>query len=92
MPAYKEDNNTWTSRFYVTDYKGERKQKKRRGFATKREAQEFERELLAKSNLNLDMSFQSLYDLYMEDMKHKIKATYFYKQRVHNQFEDITFF
>ena len=63
MPAYKEDNNTWTCRFYVTDYKGERKQKKRRGFTTKREAQEFEREFLAKSNLNLDMSFQSLYDL-----------------------------
>ena len=46
MPVNKEENGTWTSRFYVTDYKGERKQKKRRGFATKREAQEFEREFL----------------------------------------------
>ena len=35
MPVNKEKNGTWTSRFYVTDYKGERKQKKRRGFATK---------------------------------------------------------
>ena len=85
MPVNKEENGTWTSRFYVTDYKGERKQKKRRGFATKREAQEFEREFLAKSNLNLDMSFQSLYDLYMEDMKHRLKQhTFISKEYIIN--------
>ena len=85
MPVNKEENGTWTCRFYVTDYKGERKQKKRRGFATKREAQEFEREFLAKSNLNLDMSFQSLYDLYMEDMKHRLKQhTFISKEYIIN--------
>ena len=49
MPAYKEDNNTWTSRFYITDYKGVKIQKKERGFTTKREALEFEREAIAKA-------------------------------------------
>lgn len=45
MPANKETNGTWTSRFYITDYKGIKIQKKKRGFSTKKEALEYERKL-----------------------------------------------
>lgn len=44
MPAYKEANGTWCARFYTSDYYGNRTQKKKRGFKTKREALEYERE------------------------------------------------
>ena len=44
MPVYKnEDNGTWYVLTRYLDWKGERKQKCKRGFETKREAQEWER-------------------------------------------------
>ena len=43
MPVYKnEDNGTWYVLTRYLDWKGERKQKCKRGFETKREAQEWE--------------------------------------------------
>ena len=44
MPVFKnEDNGTWYVMARYVNWKGERKQKCKRGFATKREAQEWER-------------------------------------------------
>lgn len=78
MPANKDDKNgTWTSRFYYSDYEGNRKQKFKRGFATKREALEWEREFLAKIESSPEMSFNSLYELYINDIKNRVKETTF---------------
>ena len=42
MPVFKnEDNGTWYVMARYVNWKGERKQKCKRGFATKREAQEY---------------------------------------------------
>ena len=47
MPVYKnEDNGTWYVMTWYTNWKGEHKQKCKRGFPTKHEAQEWERTLL----------------------------------------------
>lgn len=73
MPAYKEGNGTWTARVYYTNFYGERKQKNKRGFSTKREALEFEREFLSKCMFSVSMSFKSLYELYMEDLSHRLR-------------------
>ena len=44
MPVFKnEGNGTWYVMARYVNWKGERKQKCKRGFATKREAQEWER-------------------------------------------------
>ncbi len=44
MPVFKnEDNRTWYVMARYVNWKGERKQKCKRGFATKKEAQEWER-------------------------------------------------
>lgn len=44
MPVFKnESNNTWYVMARYVNWKGERKQKCKRGFTTKREAQEWER-------------------------------------------------
>lgn len=43
MGAFKnKDNGTWYVQFRYTDWKGERQQKLKRGFATKKEAQAWE--------------------------------------------------
>ena len=52
MPVYKDDERgTWYASFYYTDWQGRRKLKKKRGFERKKDAQEFEREFLAKQEL-----------------------------------------
>ncbi|MBR8749956.1 hypothetical protein IX317_001636 [Fusobacterium sp. DD29] len=74
MSATK-DNKTgkWISRFYYTTYEGNKKQAFKRGFATKKEALEYEREFLNKLDLNIDMTFKSLYELYMEDIRNRLR-------------------
>jgi len=46
------------------NWKGERKQKCKRGFATKREAQEWERKFQLQNSADLDMSFEAFSELY----------------------------
>ena len=57
MPIYKtEKNGTWYAMVRYKDWKGERKQKCQRGFATKREAQEWERQFQLQKQANMDMT------------------------------------
>ena len=61
MPVFKnEDNGTWYVMARYVNWKGERKQKCKRGFATKREAQEWERMFKLQTSSDLDMSFEAL--------------------------------
>ena len=44
MPAYKDETrNNWYCAFYFEDWNGERKKKMKRGFETKKAAQDWER-------------------------------------------------
>lgn len=47
----------------------------KRGFKTKKEAASWELEFLEKQQGTPDMSFQAIYDLYMEDMEHRLKTS-----------------
>ena len=65
MPTYYDKKTkTWFCRFYYTDYKGEKKQKKKRGFKLQREAKEFERHFLEQQSTDLNMSFENFVKLY----------------------------
>lgn len=77
MPAYyDEKTKTYRALFYYTNWKGEKKQKCKRGFLKKKDAQEYEREFLRKENLTAaDMSFNSLMELYFDDMKTRLRET-----------------
>lgn len=72
MAVYK-DGDKWRVVFRFTNWKGERKQTQKRGFATKREAQMWEREELLKQGSKLDMTFASFFEIYEEDKKKRIK-------------------
>ncbi len=55
MPVFKnEGNGTWYVMARYVNWKGERKQKCKRGFATKREAQEWERKFQLQNSADLD--------------------------------------
>ena len=74
MPVYKnEDNGTWYVLTRYLDWKGERKQKCTRGFETKREAQEWERVFQQQSAADMDMNFAAFVELYIKDMKPRLK-------------------
>ena len=76
MPAYKDEKTgKWFAKFYYTNWQGIKKQKWKRGFATKKEALGFERDFLEKQSANPDMTFQNLYQIYMEDMAARLKQS-----------------
>ena len=74
MAAFKnKDNGTWYVQFRYTDWTGERQQKLKRGFATKKEAQAWEREFLMEKQADINMTFESFVGLYEKDIKPKLK-------------------
>ena len=76
MPVYKDEaRGTWYASFYYTNWKGERKLKKKRGFELKRLAEDFERQFLLKVSGSPNMTFQSLVELYYEDFEHRIRGS-----------------
>ena len=84
MPIYKDEKyNTWFCKFYYVDYNGQKKQKLKRGFKTKREAKEFENRFLVKHQKDVTMPFSSLVKYYKEDMETRLKpATIYTKQNI----------
>lgn len=68
MAVYK-DKDKWRAIYRFTNWKGERKQTQKRGFATKREALMWEREVMLKQEAKLDMTFSSFFEIYEADKK-----------------------
>lgn len=74
MPAFKDKKgSTWNVQFRYTDWQGDRQQKFKRGFATKREAQDWERQFLMQKQADTNMTFASFVQLYEQDVRPKLK-------------------
>ena len=69
MPSYKDTaTGKWYCKFMYTDATGEHKQKKKRSFNLKREADEWERNFLAANRVpTCDMPFCDFVDVYIKD-------------------------
>ena len=68
MAAYKDSKGNWYVSVYYDNWQGTRSRKVKRGFATKREALEWEREFLQKGKGDLDMTFEAFSDIYKKDL------------------------
>lgn len=78
MAVYQEkDKGTWRVVFRYTDFTGERKQTQKRGFKTKREATEWEHEMMLRKGNKLDMTFESFYEMYSEYKRQRVKESTF---------------
>lgn len=74
MPAYKEEKSgMWSSQFYYTDWTGKRRKKHKRGFRTKKEAQQYEAEFIRASKADMDMTFGSFVKVYFDDKEVELK-------------------
>lgn len=72
--AYKEkDTKKWTAQWFETTAKGEKKKRRKRGFETKREALEFERQKKLNSVKSMDMKLSEFVEVYFEDKQNELK-------------------
>lgn len=76
MPVYKDKyTSKWFCKFYYTEPKtGESKQKMKRGFNLKREAEAYEREFLTNLSYSPSMLFAEFYERYKDDRYPKLAA------------------
>lgn len=74
MPAYKDKKTgKWYASFYYANWKGVREKKMKRGFETKKAALDWEREFLMQSSADLDMRFETFTEIYVADLKQRIR-------------------
>lgn len=73
MAAFRDQNGKWFTSFRYTNWQGERVQKLKRGFSTRREALEWEREFLQSKTSDLTMTFGSFVNIYTDDIKDRIR-------------------
>ena len=65
----------WMSQVRVTDWTGKTIHKKKRGFQTRKEALQWERDFISQSTGSLGMTFNDFIELYMKDMEHRLKPS-----------------
>lgn len=74
MSASKDkERGTWKIYLRYVDWQGVKQIHTKRGFATKRETLEYEREFLASKSRDLNMLFESFVEIYLSDLKPRIK-------------------
>lgn len=74
MPATR-DGKLWRSQFYYKDWQGIHRKKNKRGFKTKGEADEWERNFLQQQQKNLDISFENFVEIYFADMENRLRES-----------------
>lgn len=71
--SVSKDGKFWRCQFYYKDWQGERKKKNKRGFRTKNEAEQWERDFRQQHSGKLSIRFDNFVETYMEDMKHRLR-------------------
>ena len=80
MGVYKEGKN-WKVQVYYRDWQGNRKRKQKRGFRTKGEAKEWERDFLQQQTQSVDIEFGNFLELYYKDMEVRLRENTMYTKR-----------
>ena len=74
MSAYKDKTQgTWYVSFRYIDWTGKKTQKLKRGFKTKKEALNYEKEFIRKTAADMKMEMGSFIEVYFEDKKNELK-------------------
>lgn len=76
MPAYKDnERNTWFVKFQYKNWKDEKKWVTKRGFKTKREALQWEKEFQLQRQGSIEMSFADFANVYRADRTPRLKES-----------------
>lgn len=63
----------WLIQYRYKDWTGKNRKSTKRGFKTKREAEEWYRDFLMKQSQSCDMKFCDFVTMYLEDMRHRLR-------------------
>ena len=74
MPATR-DGKTWRCQFYYEDWQGVRHKKNKRGFKTKAEAEEWERNFRQQQRKDLDINFENFVEIYFSDVENRLRES-----------------
>ena len=74
MPATR-DGKTWRCQFYYEDWQGIRHKKNKRGFKTKAEAEEWERNFRQQQRKDLDINFENFVEIYFADVENRLRES-----------------
>ena len=75
MAVYKDKNRTWYVSARYDNWQGEHARKVKRGFKTKKDAMEWERDFLLEKAGSLDMTFEAFVELYKTNLKERLKQS-----------------
>lgn len=74
MKAEKDKKiGKWLIQYRYTDWQGKRRKSTKRGFATKREAEEWLRNFLITQKADFDMKFENFWKMYYADMETRLR-------------------
>ena len=74
MKAEKDKKTgKWLIQYRYTDWQGKRRKSTKRGFATKREAEEWLRNFLITKKVDFDMKFEDFWKMYCADMETRLR-------------------
>lgn len=76
MPVYKDSGrNSWFVQLNMTDFTGSHKSIKKRGFATKSEADAYEKKLKKRYGSVASLSISEFYPIFMEDLANGLRPS-----------------
>ncbi len=95
MPAEKEKlkgeyTGRWNARFTITLINNKKKRIYKRGFKSKKEALEYEKNMILDNSLGSNIQFRKIVDKYLEYKKMRVKESSFLNLK--SIFKNITFF
>ena len=84
MSVYKDEKTgKWIAMPWYRDWKGECRQKCKRGFATKKDAQDWERAFMLQNAADMNMTFAAFCELYERDRRPRLKeSTWLTKENI----------
>lgn len=93
MKATKDKaTGKWLIQYRFTDWQGERKKSTKRGFDTKREAEEWLTNFMASKQADFNMNFEEFVKLYTEDMSNRLKENTMIRKKYITELKILPYF
>ena len=73
--AKRDPNGTWHIQYRWTDWTGTKKKSQKRGFKTKKEAEEWYAHFILQQTSDPTMTLNDFWEIYKEDMEKRLRKT-----------------
>ena len=88
--AKKDPNGTWRIQYRWTDWTGTKKKSQKRGFKTKKEAEEWLADFLSRQASDPSMTLSNFWEIYKEDMSITFKFCTFFTPKKCTDITDVS--